>query len=413
MVVTKTQNMEIFVTTMPKKVIPLTDKQVRSAKPKDKQYSLSDGDGLSLRIDTSGSKYWIFNYYKPFTKKRATLYIGGYGHEGKLVSLTQAREQTQTYRKQVSEGIDPKAFKKSEQIQQATSEENTLEVVAAAWFEVKKTSVSSNYADDIWASLTLHIFPHLGTKPISEMTAPETIEVLRPIAAKGNFETIKRLCQRLNEIMTYAMNTGVIKHNRIYGIKAAFEQPEKRNYPTLKPAQLPELIEAINEASIKRVTRLLIMWQLHTMTRPSEAAGAMWREIDEEQGLWVIPAERMKKKREHTVPLTPQTLKILEKLKPISGHRDYLFPADRDPKKSINAQTANMALKRMGFKDLLVAHGLRALASTTLNEQGFDADLIEVALAHVDKNEIRATYNRAEYIPQRREMMEWWSDNIG
>ena len=148
------------------------------------------------------------------------------------------------------------------------------------------------------------------------------------------------------------------------------------------------------------------------MTRPAEAAGARWDEINFEEKLWVIPAERMKKRRAHSIPLTPQTLALLEELKPISGHREYLFPADRDPRTHINNQTANMALKRMGFKDKLVSHGLRALASTTLNENGFNYDLIEAALAHVDKNEVRAAYNRAEYIKRRIPMMAWWSAHI-
>ena len=406
--VTRTEIKEIFVTTMPKKIIPLTNTQVKQAKPKDKQYNLSDGEGLSLRIDPNGSRYWLFNYYKPHVKKRSSMYFGLYPE----ITLAEARKRRSFARSLVEQGIDPKEQKKDLEVKQGEVYSHTLESVAAKWIEVKKKSVTADYAKDIWASFERHIFPILGNVPISQINAPQTIELLQPIAAKGNFETIKRLCQRLNEVMTYALNTGAIETNRIYGIKAAFEQPEKRNYPTLKPEQIPELIESIQEASIKRVTRLLIMWQFHTMARPSEAAGAMWCEIDEAKAVWVIPAERMKKKRPHTIPLTPQTLKILEKLKPISGHRDYLFPSDRDPKKCMNAQTANMALKRMGYKDLLVAHGLRALASTTLNEQGFDADVIEMALAHVDNNQVRAAYNRAEYIEQRREMMEWWSDRL-
>jgi integrase len=182
--------------------------------------------------------------------------------------------------------------------------------------------------------------------------------------------------------------------------------------PSLKPKELPELMKAINYSSIKLVTRCLIEWQLHTMVRPSEAAGAKWSEIDLENNQWLIPAERMKKKRDHTVPLTKQTIELLERLQPISGHREYLFPADRDPKKHANESTANAALKRMGYHKKLVAHGMRALASTTLNEQGFDADVIESALAHVDKNEVRRAYNRAEYLERRRKLMYWWSAHI-
>jgi integrase len=184
--------------------------------------------------------------------------------------------------------------------------------------------------------------------------------------------------------------------------------------PTLKPSELPRLMQTLNIASIKIVTRCLIEWQLHTMVRPNEAATAKWVDVDFEKQVWTIPADNMKKKGngDHSVPLTEQTLKLLEFIKPISGHREYVFPADRNPRSHANSSTANMALKRMGFDKELVAHGMRALASTTLNEQGFDPDVIESALAHVDKNEVRRAYNRAEYLVRRRKLMCWWSDHI-
>jgi integrase len=169
---------------------------------------------------------------------------------------------------------------------------------------------------------------------------------------------------------------------------------------------------ALSIASIKITTRCVIEWQLHTMVRPSEAAGTRWDEIDIENALWQIPAERMKKKKPHTVPLSPQCLELLSVMNPISSRSDYVFPSDRNLKTHTNAQTANTALKRMGFNKQLVAHGLRSLASTTLNEQGFDADIIEAALAHVGDNEVRNAYNRSEYIQRRIPMMNWWSAHI-
>lgn len=169
----------------------------------------------------------------------------------------------------------------------------------------------------------------------------------------------------------------------------------------------------LSVASIKTTTRCLIEWQLHTMVRPSEAAGTRWDEIDIDNKLWNIPAERMKKKKAHSVPLSPQSLALLEVMRPISGtYSDFVFPSDRNLKTHTNAQTANTALKRMGFDKQLVAHGLRALASTTLNEQGFDADIVEAALAHIGNNEVRNAYNRAEYIQRRIPMMDWWSKHI-
>ena len=168
----------------------------------------------------------------------------------------------------------------------------------------------------------------------------------------------------------------------------------------------------IANASIKRTTRCLIEWQLHTMTRPSEAATTQWADIDFDKRIWTIPPERMKKRRPHTIPLTDQALSLLETLKHYSGHREYVFPSDRNPRTHANSQTANMALKRMGFQDRLVSHGMRSMASTILNEHGWEPELIEVALAHVDKDEVRSAYNRAEYIERRRPMMAWWSDYI-
>ena len=182
--------------------------------------------------------------------------------------------------------------------------------------------------------------------------------------------------------------------------------------PTLIPERLPELMRALNTAYIKITTRCLIEWQLHTMARPSEAAGARWDEIDYENKLWIIPASRMKKRLSHSIPLTSQTLSLLTLMEPISRHREYIFPADRSPDRHTHNQTANAALKRMGFAGELVSHGLRALASTILNEQGFDYDIIESALAHVDKNSVRQAYNRAQYIERRRKMMCWWSEHI-
>ena len=212
--------------------------------------------------------------------------------------------------------------------------------------------------------------------------------------------------------MTYAVNSGLIHANPLAGIKASFRKPKKENMAALKPEELPELVATLANASIKRTTRCLIEWQLHTMSRPAEAAGTRWSEINLEEKTWLIPAERMKKRRPHRIPLTQQVLAILEAMRPISGHREFVFPSDRDPKSHCNSQTANMALKRMGFAGRLVSHGLRSIAITTLNERGFDAEIIEMALAHTDDNQVRSAYNRTDYFERRKPMMEWWSAHI-
>lgn len=387
---------------------PLTNTEVKQAKPRDKVYSLSDGGGLQLRVKPNGSKLWLFDYFRPFTKVRTSLSFGSYPE----VSIADARKKRDEARKLLAKEIDPKDHRDEANRLNETAHTNTLRHVAAQWLEVKKSKVSDNHALDTWRSLEGHIFPNLGEVPIHKITAIKTIDVIKPIAARGALETVKRLCQRLNEIMVFAVNTGLITANPLAGIQKAFQAPIKQHLPTLKPSELPTLMAKLSMASIKLTTRCLIEWQLHTMARPSEAAGARWDEIDVENQLWNIPAERMKKKKPHSVPLSPQSLALLEIMKPISARSDFIFPSDRNFRTHTNAQTANTALKRMGFDKQLVAHGLRALASTTLNEQGFDADIIEAALAHVGDNEVRNAYNRAEYIRRRIPMMNWWSEHI-
>ena len=387
---------------------PLTNTEVKQAKPKEKEYNLVDGNGLALRIKPNGSKLWVFVYSRPYTKKRTSLSFGSFPP----LSLADARAKREDARKLLANNIDPKEYRDEQERLKELKHNNTLEHIAAKWLDVKKSKISADHANDTWRSLELHIFPDLGKVPIHKISAVKAIEIIEQIAAKGSLETVKRLCQRLNEIMIYSVNTGILENNPLAGISKAFKTPEKKNLPTLKPEQLPTLMMALATASIKITTRCLIEWQLHTMVRPSEAAGARWEEIDFDNAFWNIPAERMKQKKPHTVPLTEQSLTLLDVMKDLSHNSEFVFPSDRDPRKSTNSQTANTALKRMGFHKQLVAHGLRSLASTILNEQGFDPDVIEAALAHVGQNEVRNAYNRAEYLERRKPVMTWWSEYI-
>jgi integrase len=393
---------------MAKKVNPLTNTQVKQAKPKDKIYKLSDGDGLQLRIMPNGSKQWLLDYFKPFTKKRTSLSLGTYPE----VSILEARKKRVASRELLAKDIDPKEYKDDQHREQLLLASHTLKSVATDWFAIKKTTIADVTAKSLWRKFENHVFPKLGHRPIDKILAPEAIEALKPLAAKGNLETTGKIIGHLNNIMTHALNTGILQHNPLSGIRSAFSAPKVTNMPTIKPDELGKLMKDISYASIKLVTRCLIEWQLHTMTRPSESAKAEWSEIDLENKLWVIPAERMKMRLEHKVPLTEQAMEILERLKPITGHRKHLFPSHIDHKRHCNVETANKALIRMGYKNRLVAHGLRALASTTLNEEGLNPDVIEAALSHVDKNEVRRAYNRAEYLDSRRELMCWWSEHI-
>lgn len=386
----------------------LSELKIKSAKPSEKDYVLFDGGGLQMRVRSNGSKLWNFNYRHPVTKKRINMGLGTFPE----VSLAQARKGSIAAREILAQGLDPKEQRDAVLQAKQAETEHTFQNVATSWYELKKDAVTPAYAEDIWRSLTLHVFPDLATTQISAISAPQVINLLRPLETKGSLETVKRLSQRLNEIMTYGVNSGLIHANPLSGIRSVFKKPKKKNMAALAPDELKELMVAIANASIKRTTRCLIEWQLNTMTRPAEAATTRWADIDFEKRIWTIPAERMKKRRVHIVPLTDQALALLETIKPYSGHREYVFPADRDPRTHCNSQTANMALKRMGFEGRLVSHGMRSMASTILNEHGWDPELIEVALAHVDKDEVRSAYNRADYIERRRPMMAWWSEHI-
>ena len=393
---------------MAKKVAPLTNTEVKQAKPRDKDYTLSDGDGLQLRVKTTGSKLWILKYSHPISKKRTNISFGKYPD----VSLADARKRRAEAKKLLANNIDPKTHKDEAQQKDRDDLENTFGVFALKWFVLKQQAVKPETAEKAYQSLQKHIIPALGNTPIQHIKPMPVIRILEPVKAKGNFETVKRLCRIINEVMRLAVASGHIEVNYLSDITKLFPAAKKQHMATIEPERLPELMQRLYSANITRTTRCLIEWQLHTMTRPIESATARWDDIDLDAGIWVIPAERMKMKKPHTIPLTEETCAILEVMKPISQHREFVFPSHRDPRKHSNSQTANMAIKRMGFAGELVSHGLRALASTTLNEQGFDPDVIESALAHIDKNEVRRAYNRAEYLERRRKLMSWWSGHI-
>lgn len=387
---------------------PLTNTEVLRAKAVDKELTLHDGDGLFLLVKTSGKKLWRFRYQRPNTRQRTMIGLGAFP----ALSLANARGLRAEYLALLANGIDPQVQAEVAEEQQQIALDSIFSTVAANWFQLKSKSVTPDYAKDIWRSLEKDVFPAIGEVSVQEIKARKLVEVLEPIKARGALETVRRLVQRINEIMIYAVNTGLIDSNPATGIGMAFEKPKKQNMPTLRPEELPQLIYSLMISNLSTPTRCLIEWQLLTLVRPSEASNAEWKEIDFKEKIWRIPAERMKAKREHIVPLSSESINILEIMKPISFHREFIFPSRSDPKKPMNSQTANAALKRLGYTGKLVAHGLRSIASTALNEAGFNPDVIEAALAHNDKNEIRRAYNRSTYLHQRVEMMNWWGKEV-
>jgi integrase len=393
---------------MAKIITPLSDTQVKQAKSKEKEYTLADGNGLQLRVRPNGSKLWILKYSQPYTKKRTNLGLGKYPD----VSLSKARKQRDEARRLLADNIDPKDHRIEQAQQKKEAIENTFGVVAQKWLDLKRSQVKEETANHAWRGLQRHVLPTLASVPLDNIKPKAIITLLTPIANKGSLETVKRLCRNINEIMRLGVAQGIIEINYLADITKLFAAPKKTNMATIKPERLPELMTALRDANLLRTTRCLLQWQLHTMTRPIEAATARWEDIDLENRVWIIPADRMKMKKPHTIPLTEQTLALLDTIRSMSDGKEYLFTNHRDPTKHANSQSVNMALKRMGFAGELVSHGLRALASTTLNEQGFEPDVIEAALAHIDKNEVRRAYNRAEYLERRRKLMYWWSEHI-
>lgn len=383
---------------------PLTNTEVLRSKATDKDITLHDGDGLFLVVKTTGKKLWRFRYQRPTTKQRTMIGLGAFP----ALSLADARRLRADYLSLLANGIDPQTQAEQVTEQQQIAVDSIFSTVASNCFTLKQASVTPDYAKDIWRSIEKDVFPAIGEIPVQEIKARKLVEALEPIKARGALETVRRLVQRINEIMIYAVNTGLIDANPASGIGMAFEKPKKLHMPTLRPEELPKLMRSLMMSNLSVPTRCLIEWQLLTLVRPSEASGARWAEIDINARLWTIPAERMKANREHIVPLSPQAIDILDVMRPISAHREHVFSSRNDPKRPMNSQTANAALKRIGYGGKLVAHGLRSIASTALNEAEFSSDVIEAALAHIDRNEVRRAYNRSIYLEQRKQMMAVW-----
>jgi len=359
-------------------------------------------------VKTTSKKIWRFRYQLPNSNKRTMISLGAYP----ALSLADAREIRAEKLAMLVRGIDPQARADEEAEKLQIAQESIFVNVARKWFELKQSHVSADHAKDIWRSIEKEILPSIENVPVQELKARTLIQVLEPIKARGALETVRRLVQRIKEIMIYAINVGLIDANLASGIRNAFERPKKQHIPTIRPEELPKLIRAISMSNLSIPTRCLLELQLLTLIRPAEASATAWSEIDIENKQWCIPAERMKAKRDHIVPLSEQALELLKIMRPISGNRQYVFTSRNDPRNPMNSQTANAASKRIGYGGKLVAHSLRSIASKAMNEAGFNADVIEAALAHSDKNEIRKAYNRATYLIQRQELMNWWGLEI-
>ena len=392
----------------------LTDTEIKSTKPADKEINLFDGDGLILRIaplSKGGKKNWYFRYAVPVSKKRTKMSLGTYPH----LTLARARALRDEYLSLLANGINPQVHntQKANALKDAT--EHTFQAVAKKWLDekVKTSGISQDHANDIWRSLERNIFPTLGDTPIKEIRPKMLKQHLDPIEKRGVLETLRRIISRLNEIFRYAATEELIEFNPADNLAQRFSKPKKQNMPALPPTELPRFLTVLNNASVRMETRLLIEWQLLTWVRPGEAVRARWADIDTDNSMWNIPSDFMKMKKPHKVPLSKEALRVLDSMKAISGHREWVFPSIKAPLNHMHEQTANAAIIRMGFGGELVAHGMRSIARTAAEESGkFRTDVLEAALAHSKKDEITAAYNRAEYLAERVVLMQWWSDYV-
>lgn len=399
---------------MARTVTALTDTKIKNAKPKVKEYSLADGQGLFLRIKPNGAKVWLFNYSQPYTKKRTNLTLGAYPD----ISLQQARELREECRALLAQNVDPQQHRQQQEQAKKAEIENTFDVIAWQWFEYRKTKkhFSADYQKDISRLIEMYLLPDFGGLPMTAITAPLALKAFKPLQESGKLETLKRSIQKLNEIMTYAVHREIIPYNPTANIKKEFDSPTVEHFKTIKPEELSDFLYALNTAQIKLQTRYLILWQLLTMTRPNEASNARYADIDEKAKLWTIRINKGLKEddsgRVHKITLSRQALALLREIKKLSGGKEYLFPSAKNPQKPMNSQTANSAIKRMGFEGKLVAHGMRSIASTYLNDKGYNSDAIEVALSHMNSDRIKASYDRGERLEMRFKILQAWGDFV-
>ncbi|HGY5236680.1 TPA: tyrosine-type recombinase/integrase [Aeromonas salmonicida subsp. pectinolytica] len=383
--------------------MPLSDTAARQAKFNGKQQKLSDEKGLFLLVTSSG-KYWRLKFR--FGGKEKVLALGVYPE----VSLKEARVKREDARRQLAEGIDPSLARKQSKVASRLASEHNFEAIAREWHQSQLAIWSPGHAKRVIESLEVDAFPDLGLVPVSELTAPIMLDALRKVEARGATETAGRVLQRISSIMRYAIQTGRASYNPAQDLKGALRATKQEHRPALPRAELPEFYRRLAAEPLNPATRLAFHLLMLTMTRPGEVRFARWDEFDIERAEWRIPAERMKMRAPHIVPLSRQALAVLEELRHVSGHCELLFPSERKLTDPMSENTLSYAMGRMGYKGIATPHGFRALASTTLNEEGFDPDVIERQLAHAERNKVRAAYHRAEYLDDRRKLLQWLAD---
>lgn len=395
---------------MPKRTDPLTDMQVRKAKPSDSPYRLADGKGLYLQVMPNGARYWRMKYR--FDAKERLASFGVYPE----VSLAEAREKCLAARKLLASGVDPGESKKELKRVRVMQAASSFEAVAREWFENQKDGWSEIYAGKVINSLEVDVFPRIGTKPIGDIEAPHMLELVRLVEARGVRETAKRILQRSRAVFQYGIMTGRCSRNPAADIDAETilkKGPGVKHMARVKILEIPLLMRDIAGYEGEMVTRLALQFMALTFARTKEMIRAEWSEINERKAEWRVPAERMKMRDPHIVPLSRQALAIVAQLREFNGSERYLFQSiEGRTRGPISNNTMLYALYRMGYKSRMTGHGFRGLAATVLRELGFSREVVDVQLAHAERNQVTAAYVHAEYLPERRLMMQKWSDYL-
>lgn len=384
--------------------MPLTELQIKNAKPTEKVQRLFDGGGLYLEISPSGGKLWRLKYRVDGREKR--LSFGPYP----TVTLKEAREKREKAKKLLVDGIDPGAAKKAEK----EAEAGSFEAVTKEWLDKYNPSWTPGHADRIARRLERDVFPWLGGKPINQITPPELLSTLRRVETRGHVETAHRILASCGQVFRYAIATGRAEKDITQDLRGALPPVKVKHLASIiDPKEIGAMLRAFDEYDGSFITKCALKLTPLVFVRPGELRQAKWTEINFEDKEWRIPAERMKMRVMHIVPLSRQAIEILQELQPFTGKSDFLFPGARTTTRPMSNATIINALRRMGYtKDEMTAHGFRSMASTILNEQGYNRDWIERQLAHSESNTVRAAYNYAEYLPERRKMMQEWADYL-
>jgi integrase len=392
---------------MPKRIAPLSETKVRTVKPKEKPQKLFDGGGLFLMVTPAGGKLWNFKYrFEGKEKKQA---FGAYPY----VSLAEARQKREKAKALLAKGVDPSDTRKAQK-DAATQETETFEVVAREWHLKFSSSWAKSHANKIIRRLELYIFPWLGDQPIKSISAPELLTVLRRIESRGILETAHRAHQNCSQVFRYAVATGRAERDPSGDLRGAIPPASSKHMATITdPKEIAALLRSIDAYKGSIVTRCAMKLAPLVFVRPGELRHAEWSEINFDTAEWRIPAEKMKAKTLHIVPLSKQTIDVLQEIQPLTGDGKYVFPSPRTNKRPMSDNAVLSALRRMGYaKEEMSGHGFRSMASTLLNEMGWNRDAIERQLAHAERNSIRAAYNYAEFMPERKRMMQAWADYL-